>query len=78
MSRNGRGTQGQVGSELAESIQNTVSRAITIALAPVLQSLQQGQSACRAGGHVPHGGSQSDEDDFEPFTKKRYILLRVF
>ena len=82
---NGRGrlpdTEGQVGSDLAESIQNAVSGAITTALAPVLQSLQ-GQSAAGKTGlpYVGRGGSSlgSDEDDFEPVTKKRYILLQIF
>ena len=61
---------------LADSIKEAVSGAISRALAPVLQSLGQGPATSNrthAQTGVPHVGHASDDEDFQPVAKKRYI-----
>ena len=57
--------------DLAQSIQEAVSSAVSQALAPVLQGLQASSSGATArSSPQPADNLTSDDEDFEPMTKK--------
>ena len=80
MSRSGRGSLSNsrpppsrvAREDLAQSIQEAVSGAVSHALAPVLQGLQASSSGATARSSPrPADDLTSDDEDFEPTTKKR-------